>query len=507
MNQKTNRKNPQDELCSAIGAGDLNKINQLLKAKTVPDPDTLLAAISENAHDILKALIKAGADVNGWKGGGIVYRIDTPVARALDVEDNVALKILLDAGASPNKDCAAGRPLLQATKEGSAGGAQLLIAAGADLEQRNSSEMTSLIVAASMGNVEMVRLLLQAGANPLSVDVLDRTAYDIAVERKEEDVAKILAPVSSGKIPRPKSPVELLLDAIKNQDAAAFDRCLADGVDVNKRDRWGRNPLDCAVDVGSVEFVRKLIKAGANVNAHKEGTALSMAVNNERPDIAEILVKSGAIPRAFSKYGTDPFRTVCLHGDVHLAKLFLEAGADPNTANNSGETALMNAVKKWGSVELVELLISKGAEVECADNDGQTALFHAVRSNPPFTVINQKLPSGARILAPVPKKVSEDERLNEIIKCLLANGANVNRRDNEGRTPLTYATTAGMARLLIGAGARMDIRDKRSHDAAYWLKKNKVKMDRKFSVGVQARTVQTPAKLKLGRFSTRKRRP
>jgi hypothetical protein len=196
MKQKTNLNDPQDELCSAIKARDLSKIDQLLKAKIVPDPDSLLLAITQKAQEILKRLIKAGADVNGWKGGGIAYRVDTPVARALIVGDNVTLKLLLDAGASPNKACAAGPPLVYAAVKGLMESARLLIAASADLEQSYQSKTTPLMVAARMGHLEMVKLLLEEGANPLSVNVAGQTAYDIAVEEKEQEVVRVLAPVS-----------------------------------------------------------------------------------------------------------------------------------------------------------------------------------------------------------------------------------------------------------------------------------------------------------------------
>jgi ankyrin repeat protein len=468
--QKLNRGDPQDELYSAVVARDLKKTTRLLENRIVPDNRSLFQAIRQKSHDILKVLVANGADVNALEP----YWNCTPVVRALKSQNYEAAKALLDAGASPNKDSAFDRPLIFAAEKGLLEGARLLIAAGADIEQRDKSEMTPLIVAARCGNAEMVKLLLQAGASPLSVDVLDRTAYDSAVEEDHKEVARILAPVSSGKVQRPKPPVEQLLDAIKNNNAAAFDKCLADGVDVNKRDRWGWNPLDRAVDAGSIKFVRKLITAGANVNAHKEGcTALDLAVNNKRPDIAALLVEAGAIPRAFGKNGSDPFWTVCVHGDAYLARLFLDAGADPDSANSSGQTALMNAVGKRGSLELIELLISKGAEIERADANGWTALFHAVQSDAAIRIVHRKFQSGAKVLAAAPaRETQEDKRSTQIVELLLTNGANVHRRDNEGRTPLTYATSNSIARLLVRAGAKLNARDKRGRDVNNWLKRN-----------------------------------
>jgi len=474
MKQTLSRNYLLDELYSAVAARDLKKIGQILQTKVLPDKRCFFQAIRQKSHDILKVLIKAGADVNALEP----YWNFTPVVRALHGEDYEAVRILLDAGASPNGCSAFERPLIFAAEKRLLEGARLLIAAGADLEQRNKAEMTPLIVAARMGHAEMVRLLLQAGANPLSADILDRTAYDTAVVEKEQEIIKILASVSSGKVPRPKSPIELLLDAIKNNAAIAFDKCLTDGVDVNKRDRWGWNALDRAVDVGSIEFVRKLIDAGANVNAHKEGdTALGIAVNKGRPHIAALLVKAGAIPKAFGKNGSDPFWTVCALGDAFLARLFLDAGADPNSANNSGETALMKAAGKRGSLELVELLISKGADVDRMDGQGWTALFHAVQGSRVITVVRQSFQSRAKVLAAVSAEGMPREGQTEgIVKLLCAKGADVNRRDKQGRTPLTYAASTDIAKLLIKSGARVDILDVEHRDVGYWLEKNRIQV-------------------------------
>jgi len=456
-------------LHSAIEAGDLRRVQQLLAGGLKPDLVSCFLALDLRRHSILELLLKAGCDLDG-----INYWGYTPLVKALRLEDYVATKMLLSAGASPDKPSSFGPPLFYAAERGLIEGAKLLITAGGNLEQRNSSGMTPLMVAARMGHVAMVKLLLDAGANPLAVDVLDRTAYEIALEDKQEEVAKLLAPVSSGKKPRPKSPLEKLLEAIKRGDVAAFEECLAAGVDVNGRDRFGWSPLDCAIDVGSVEFVRKLIKAGAEVNVESEGISpLEAALRKERPDIAEILLKAGAVPKALTPNSADPFLTACTLGYVDLVKLFIESGADPNASDNWGETALMSAVGTHGSVELVRLLISNGAEVERPDKEGRTALFHAVLSNLPVRFVHVKFPSGSELISAEPlERAQEDPRQIEIVKFLLDHGADVNRRDNKGRTPLTYAYTPGVANVLIQAGARLDIRDKRGHDVVYWLKKN-----------------------------------
>jgi len=61
-------------------------------------------------------------------------------------------------------------------------------------------------------------------------------------------------------------------------------------------------------------------------------------------------------------------------GDVHSVKAALKAGADPNTRDDLGSTALMHA-GAYCPVQCMQVLIAAGADVNAASNDGFTALM------------------------------------------------------------------------------------------------------------------------------------
>ncbi len=456
------------ELYSAIETQNASKVSRLIKDGVLPDPACCFKAVRVKSHTILKLLIAARVEVND-----VNYWGDTPLNVALKNKDFKGVKILLEAGASPSKGNALNPPLIYSAANGLPEGIKLLLGAGANVDQRDIAKATPLIRAAREGRLEIINMLLAAGADPLAVDEINRTAYDNALEYKQQESAALLAPLSKTK-PRPKSDLEKLLDAIKNLDSCSFDLYLTFGMNVNARNQFKWSPLDRAIEVGSLEFVQKLLGAGAEVNVEIEGVSpLEAALRKERPDIAEILFKAGAIPKALNQNCVDPFQTACMLGYLELVKKFLDSGADSNSANMSGETALMDAVSACGSAELVQFLISKGAEVERADDNGWTALFYAVQSNPAATFIHRKFPSGANLIATQPiNNVSENNRVIEVVKCLLDHGADVNRRDRKGRTPLTFSLTPHLTQLLIEAGALFDIRDSAGHNVNYWLKKN-----------------------------------
>ena len=91
------------------------------------------------------------------------------------------LNFLLFRGADANKANNKGvRPLGAAVSLGWAEGVQLLIDKGARVDDPGASGETALITAVHQRNVELVRLLLKAGANPLRADNSGRTAKDYA---------------------------------------------------------------------------------------------------------------------------------------------------------------------------------------------------------------------------------------------------------------------------------------------------------------------------------------
>jgi ankyrin repeat protein len=262
--------------------------------------------------------------------------------------------------------------------------------------------------------------------------------------------------------------LELLLDAIKTQDAAAFEKHLAAGTDVNGQDKLGWRPLDRAINVGSVEFTKRLIEVGADVNrVDQEGTSpLDIAISRLQTDIVEVLLKAGARPR--SEY---PLFSACAVGNLEMFNLFLEAGYDANERSPEGLTPLMQAAQAL-SPEIVRVLIERGADVNACNQDGWTALFNAVFA-PSVKFSQIKYQGGSKLMwAEAAPNPNENPRAKEVVTLLLDNGADVNHRNKDGRTSLTYAGSPEMAEVLVQAGAKLDIHDKRGHDVSYWLKKN-----------------------------------
>ncbi len=251
-----------------------------------------------------------------------------------------------------------------------------------------------------------------------------------------------------------------------------------------------------------VEAVRSLIGQGVEVNAPgTDGTpALHWAVRVDDTEIARLLLAAGADAALVNRYGLAPLTIAASNGSEAMIRLLLDAGADPNVVDAAGETALMTAAS-IGGAEAVTLLLDRGATLDTTEPAfDQTALFFAVRGNHP-QVVQRLVERGANVhlqtrvgetprwvlpnsvpgfshgvgivrgglpargsRAPIPGGMApihyaaRDGRL-EIVRTLLAGGADVNQTDANDITPLIMAITNNhptVAGFLIEHGA--DIR-------------------------------------------------
>ncbi len=135
-----------------------------------------------------------------------------------------------------------------------------------------------------------------------------------------------------------------LIHAAMEGDAGAVQALLARGAKVDGRDDLnGSTALMMAANGGNVKVARLLIEKGADVNAEDEST-------------------STALMMAANNDKTD------------VARLLIEKGADVNKRTIIGGTALMYA----NSTEMAKLLIDKGADVNARNNEGKTVLNYAV---------------------------------------------------------------------------------------------------------------------------------
>jgi ankyrin repeat protein len=150
-------------------------------------------------------------------------------------------------------------------------------------------------------------------------------------------------------------------------------------------------------------------------------SALYTALSRDNLREVRQLLEQGADPNARNEKG----RTILSAARSPAAiELLLKHGADPNSTVLGNITPLMNAAS-WGQSDTVALLLRHGARVDLRNAEGSTALHYAAQSHGVITDYGRR-------------ELTADELRNclETIRLLIAAGADLQARNNQGRTPL-----------------------------------------------------------------------
>lgn len=195
------------------------------------------------------------------------------------------------------------------------------------------------------GNVSLVHILLEYGADPLIEDKSGNLAYDYAEMSGDDDCIRILAPVSIGMKARPES----IYEAIKahNYQQLAF-LCAAFGA--NYCDDTKFYPLHYALRKNRTDAVPTLLKAGADISLRSKGSqAIHIAADRGLDNAVKYLLKHGAeINSQNTITGFTPLHYAVSKGHYSTITLLMQSGADPMIVSNRGMTALEMALGPTG---------------------------------------------------------------------------------------------------------------------------------------------------------------
>ncbi len=455
----------------------VNKSNVSLKDKYGNSP--LHLAARKGNVDCLKILLGAGGDINAINKNKI-----TPLGSAVSYSKIESVKVFLEHGsflkgkesiianAISNRDKEIANllinsmkeidppeklkksPLHRAIEKKYSEIAKSLILKMKNIDVRNSSERTPLHIASDTDNIEIVRLLLGKGANVNLLDYKKQTPLHCS---SKIEVIKLLLSKGANVNAIDKSGKTPLSIAVRHERNEIARYLIDNGAVLNN----DQSLLQYAVYDNNYEMCSYLLKKGLDVNNNNykyQMTPLHVALENRRIDfkIIDLLINSGADLNKEAKNGITPIFLALGKNKQDIINLLVKKGADINKKNALGNTPLHSACKE--GLGGIDPLIKNGAELNVLNNKHETPLHVAVRSRKFDSIkkliklkinINAKNIYGETPLIILLKYNRYSRRKEpDIAEILIKSGADINLKDNIGKTAIDYAKEKKRDKIL-----------------------------------------------------------
>ncbi|KAH6885448.1 ankyrin repeat-containing domain protein [Thelonectria olida] len=418
-------------LQGAASAGNLELVETLLALGAEVNPPrsalgttALQAAVMKGHTEVVRKLIGAGAEVHHCDHEEPLLNI------AVEKEDIDLLETLLEV-ADPNFPIrpTISTPLHCAIRQKSTAIVRRLLMAGADLNQPSASRhrifrrYTPLAAAVEAGNVDMIHLLVNAGA------------------------------IINPSLPEHELCPQPLFDAIHCGNCSIVQLLLSLGADPNQTEPFymGDTPLMAAARIGNIDIIHALVNAGAATSpslaeVKPSPFLLFDAIRRGNFSIVQLLLSLGADPNQTEPFymGDTPLVAAARVSNVDIIHALVNAGAAINPSlskENPTELPLHEAVRR-GNLDIVQLFLSLGTNPnQLEPRSGCTALYWATKVDRTYC---DSTTAG-----------------EEIVQTLIDYGADVNASCKNGELPLHAALLNGNAvpllRILIDHGVDVNV--------------------------------------------------
>ncbi|MCP4129802.1 MAG: hypothetical protein GY754_02180 [bacterium] len=480
-----------DSLRYTIAAGDRKKLRTLLRTDAGPDekiavpfrksPVPLLIWATENRQfDIIELLLKKGARINRRTSEGETALF---ISAGKNIPTRITRLLLEHKADTSIGNSEQTTPLIAAAMSGNEKKIRLLVEQGANVNSRDREGRIPLeFLLKRSTDLELLKLLLKKGANPLIPGSGNKPILTAMALKKNAPLTRLLKDYGADSSAQESSKKEHpLFQAIKNnristvniltkmepgintiQDhkgwsvlhhAVRYDRkkmvslLLERGSDISLRDKKGWTPLHTAAFRNSLSSARLLLQKGAAVNA-RDIYGRTPLHETATGAFARLLISKGARVDVSDKQGNTPLHAAAIRDLNSMAAALLTGRASVNRQNSSGFTPANNAAY-YNSINVLKLLMAHNADMYIPDTYNRMTPLHWAIAKQYTESIDILIehgyfhranyrPTGVIILKRI--LVKGDFKLADR---LLKSGADINEKDESGRTLLEIFKPGG----------------------------------------------------------------
>lgn len=326
---------------------------------------------------------------------------------------------------------------------------------------KTSSNLGYYIVIHEDDNVEESGISpteVSSGSETLTPDDMDKLEWDCEVKEKQvesveeiEDNACACDPSSCQEEEVWSSQYKWYAQILDKTCSAMMDSLFKTPkhvCDLDHQDTNGLTALHYATDLGHIEVVQFLINAGCRVDVGEieNLTALHLASARGRTELVSLLISAGANVNRKTSDKTSPLHYAAARGFTQTVNILISHGAVVDSLDSSERSPLYLAVSR-GQLSTAQALINNGARVNIEEIHCYTPVCEGVWQKN-VEMVDLLLKAGA--------KVTHSHNLlhyvilhrhTEMAEKLLRAGCHINKRDDAGDTPLILAARTGQVKI------------------------------------------------------------
>ncbi|XP_067423320.1 E3 ubiquitin-protein ligase MIB2 isoform X3 [Emydura macquarii macquarii] len=350
-----------------------------------------------------------------------------------------------------------GRLVIEAA-HGNAAKVQDLVQKYPDKVDIKNQGRTALQVAAHLGQVEVVKILLQANA---SIDLRDEegdAALHYAAFGNQAEVARVLVSQGANTDLLNNAKCTALYVAV-NKGFTEIVRILCEhNCDVSLPDSFNDTPLHYAI-TADLKSIIEILTDVPNIDftvQNRQGFNLlhHAALKGNKLAIKKILARARQLVDAKKEDGFTALHLAALNNHMEVAEILIKEGrCDVNLRNNRNQTPLHLAVTQ-GHMDLVQLLVREGSDVNAEDEDGDTAMHIVLERQQLMSIMVEEQEGGDR--SSLFSKLQASGFLGNVelnvgaaIACYLAQeGADINYANHRGKSPLDLIADGRIVQII-----------------------------------------------------------